>query len=583
MNQVSPLRFIDKVMFWMGMPFLLVMLGAIFLNQDQDALRSFLLFIGHSLLLLIMISEKKGRFENEKSQTKIFLAWLIFGFGIGCFLWNEVIGAIAGLIVAILAIKGNITTSSITFRLGIGWILNMYVSFTYPYGVVDQLIYLFSANIWEANAPNLGTVSIVLILILVFRAFQSGAKVTPVDSEGKEKKIVNSKGTNIRTGTMPVIYTIVAALILFIASLMMQDSENPFVHFLSNLFLYPFQLEFSKTLSVFITAAISTVVAFLIYCFSFLIIKTKLGFYMLGTFLAYIVYTAAWLYLKAISFSIQDIVSLESIILGILILLASIVLSVLVCFLHFTLTKDVYEDLFIPESKAYQKRMKNEQEQQEKNTIHVSVPDYTENLHFESKVSLISDPVAIENIRNGLEGVAQRINMNLTSDAATKLRLVSELFTKQISIHNKLSLEKMDQYSRIQSLYDKRYISEELYRLLSTIRKLGNTAVHEFGDDDRFNKNGLLKLHRQFLEHLSEWIPNDQNEASAAAVENDFEDEEDTEDEYEYDYDDVYEDDQEDDYEDENDEDEDEEEKKFRKRYSASLLLTKEIKEKMKF
>ena len=87
------------------MPFLLVMLGAMILDQDQDAQRSLFLFFGHSFLLLFMIGEKKWRLENEKSQTLIFFAWLLFGFGLACFLWNVVIGAIAGLIVAILAIK----------------------------------------------------------------------------------------------------------------------------------------------------------------------------------------------------------------------------------------------------------------------------------------------------------------------------------------------------------------------------------------------------------------------------------------------------------------------------------------------
>ena len=405
-DEGSSMRYFDKVLLGMGTPFLLVMLGAMFLDQDQDARRNLFLFFGHTFLLLSMLGEKKWRLENEKNQTLIFLAWLLFGFGLACLIWNVVMGAIVGLIVAILAIKWKFTTNSISFLLWTGWILNMYVSFTSPYGLIDKLIYLFSANIWQANASKLGLVTLVIILILA---------VIPITGAQKQ------------------------------------------------------------------------------------------------------------------------------------------------------------------------------QEQKKASPNNMTDPEFTEN---HNQVSLISDQEAIKNIHKGLEAVEQRLNLNLNTDAATKLRLVSELFTKQISIHNNLSLEKVDQYSRVQSLYDNEYISDELYRLLSTIRKLGNTAVHEFGDDDRFNKNGLLKLHRQFLEHLNEWVINDQNEVAAdSEYEHEFEYEEveykqadeeiDQEDEGEDDY---FDQEDEDDYFDQDDDDGiKEEDERTPQRYSNPMLLPKEKREKMKF
>ena len=109
--------------------------------------------------------------------------------------------------------------------------------------------------------------------------------------------------------------------------------------------------------------------------------------------------------------------------------------------------------------------------------------------------------------------------MDLTSDAAANLRKVSEFFTKQISIHNELDLETMDQFNRIKYLDEHNYISNELETLLSTIRRLGNRAAHEIGNEESFNKNGLLKLRRQFLDHLEEWVINEQNEVAASVDE----------------------------------------------------------------
>lgn len=431
-NQVSPLRSFDKVLFWMGMPFLLVLLGNVILNQEEDAMKSFWLFVGHSLLLLVMISEKKGRLENEKSQTRNFFAWLIFGFGIGCLLWNGIIGVIAGLILAIIATWWKMTTNSISFLLWTGWIMNMFISFTSPYQLMDQLIYLFSPNIWQANASKLGLVTLVFMLIMAVKVFRTAF-----------------------TGA--------------------QNSE------------------------------------------------------------AY-----------------QAKQRLEKI-------------------------------------KAHQRNMNENYQNKETRKR----PEKSQ------RKSHISDQEALKNIQKGLAKVEQLINMNLTSDAAANLRLVSELITKQISIHNRLSLEKMDQYSRIQSLYDQKYISEEFYQLLSTIRKLGNTAVHEFGDDDRFNKNGLLKLRRQLLEHLRDWGINNQNEVSST-VENDS-NQIDSKPEYDYkfEYEEEDDDDEIEDGSDAQDNDDDEkvdgsilqdnedgvedEQNNNPQQFTVSMILPKEKREKMKF
>ena len=418
---------------------------------------------------------------------------------------------------------------------------------------------------------------------------------------------MSSQEKQIKTGTKPAIYSIAAVFILFFASLMTQHSENPFVYFFANLYLFPFHLEFSKAFSVFIAAVISSVIAFPLYLFGFWDIKTKSRFYIVNTILAYVVYTGAWYFVKTMGFALKDIFSFESIIPGIVLLMASILFVYILCFLHFSMTKEIYETEFLEESEAYQanKRLENinahkrktheQQEKKKPSASNITAPEYTENRHM---IYRISDQEAINNLYKGLEKVEQLINMNLTSDAASNLRLVSEHFTKQISIHNELFLEKMDQYSRVQSLYEDNYISEELYNLLSTIRKLGNRAVHEFGDEERFNKNGLLKLRRQLLGHLEEWVINEQNEV-AASVDEHYDDEYEYDEDDEYEYDEYEYDEDDDDYDDDDEDDEyenvnqydnednefgvEDENKESPQRYSAPRLLTKEKKEKMKF
>lgn len=316
---------------------------------------------------------------------------------------------------------------------------------------------------------------------------------------------MNSREKKIRTGSKPVIYSIVAAFILLFASLIMQQSENPIAHFFANIYLFPFHLEFSKSFSVFIAAIISSIIALAFYSICSWNIKTKIGFYIVGTIVAYFVYTGVWYFVRTMGFALQDIFSIERIIPGIIFLLVSIFFGIILCSVHFSLTKEVYEGEFIEESEAYQadKRMENINNHKQ----------YPKLKKQQLKIHRISNQEAIDRLYKDLEKVEKLINMedlDLTLEATTNLRRIAETFTKQISIHNDLDLEKMVQYERVDYLYNQNYISNELYNVLTSIRKLGNRAAHE--DNDRFGKNGILKLRRQLLDHIKEWVVNDQNE-----------------------------------------------------------------------
>ena len=268
----------------------------------------------------------------------------------------------------------------------------------------------------------------------------------------------------------------------------------------------------------------------------------------------YIVYSGAWYLIKTMGFALKNIFSFESILWGIIMLLVSIILVFLLCFLNYCMTEVCF-------NKEQIENYSHEQQKKEKKKP------------TGNNISRISNQEAINRIYKVLEKVEPLINMDLKSEAAINLRKASEFFTKEISIHNQLGLEEMDYYSRVKFLHEQQHISYELYTLLSSIRRLGNRAAHELDDEENFSKNGLLKLHRQLLDHLSEWVKDDQNKV-VEAVNDDFDDGDG------YEYTDDYEYEEQDGFDD--DEDEFEDERKLKKS-AAFILLPREKREKMKF
>lgn len=135
-----------------------------------------------------------------------------------------------------------------------------------------------------------------------------------------------------------------------------------------------------------------------------------------------------------------------------------------------------------------------------------NMENYSQESSFKTKTG-ISNQEVIDNLYKGLEKVDQLLkmeNIELTAEAAVNLRRVSEIFTKEISNSNGLNLGGMDQRNRVQSLYDWNYISDELYKLLTTIRILGNEGAH--GSDNDLGKNGLLKLRHLLSNHVEDWV-----------------------------------------------------------------------------
>jgi len=301
---------------------------------------------------------------------------------------------------------------------------------------------------------------------------------------------MNSLEKNIRTGSKPVIYSIAAAFILFFASLIMQQTESPIANFFATIYLFPFHLEFSKSLSVFIAAIISTGIAFVFYCICSWNIKTKFGFYIVEIIIAYFVYTGAWYFVKTMGFAVQDIISVEKIIPGIIILLASIFFVCTLCTAHFLLTKEIYESEFIQESEAYQVDKRKIHEQQEKKKANAQLTKSKSNKITDKPSEAFAENEALgEKIRKNMKGVS--INQTLSFD--TNVMIKCPLLVKQLGDTHPIILSK-----QVFQELDKKKVDKEIganarmaMRTIESIQKRNGDIEIVPVDESFLKDNGL--------------------------------------------------------------------------------------------
>lgn len=310
---------------------------------------------------------------------------------------------------------------------------------------------------------------------------------------------MNSLDKKIRTGSKPVIYSIAAAFILLIAALIMQQTENPIANFVATIYLFPFHLEFSKSLSVLIAGIISAGIAFLLYCICSWNIKTKFGFYMVETIIAYVVYTGAWYFVKTMNFAVQDIAGGEKIIPGIIMLLVSIFFVLLLCGMHFALTKEVYESEFIEESEAYQaeKRLqninnhkRNRQEQQMKRKANVQSTKSEPHKKTDKTSGTFAENEKLgEKIRKNMKDIS--INQPLSFD--TNVMIKCPLLVKQLGKTHPIILSK-----QVFQELDKKKVDKEIganarmaMRTIESIQKRNGEIEIVPVDESFLNENGL--------------------------------------------------------------------------------------------
>lgn len=123
-------------------------------GKFDDAAEILAILIGFGLLIYAMNSEKMARLNKNIPSSKAWniVAWMIFGFGIGCFLLKSPIaGFITGLILAFVATKFKIYTGSLTTILVSAWIFNILEALGTSYMFMDKIILIYSPVSWMEN------------------------------------------------------------------------------------------------------------------------------------------------------------------------------------------------------------------------------------------------------------------------------------------------------------------------------------------------------------------------------------------------------------------------------------------------
>ena len=179
-------RALDKWLAVLGLPYLLILAGSIYLNRESAAQEVLAIFVGYSILLLLMLFEKKRRIENKDSgQVLKQVVWFLLGFGLGYLLLNNILALALGFIFTLIPMKLKMTTNVLTLILITGWVTNIIIAFTSDFGFFDKLIYLYSPIMWEENAVRL-TGFIALIVAAGAAAQYFSTSETEVD-EGRQE------------------------------------------------------------------------------------------------------------------------------------------------------------------------------------------------------------------------------------------------------------------------------------------------------------------------------------------------------------------------------------------------------------
>jgi flagellar basal body-associated protein FliL len=158
---VSWMRPLDKLLLWLGLPYVLTLAGAFFMNRDNPIVETAWFFGGYMVLMVMILGEKKKRRVKREYLSRNRLIWLLLGFGIGYFLLGILLGVIVALAFAFVAHKYKLNSTYPTAILTIGWCLNIKESFQTNLSLVDKLFSIYSTSIWRET-------SLLLLLIALF-------------------------------------------------------------------------------------------------------------------------------------------------------------------------------------------------------------------------------------------------------------------------------------------------------------------------------------------------------------------------------------------------------------------------------
>ncbi|AKO92543.1 hypothetical protein [Priestia filamentosa] len=164
---VSWMRPLDKVLLWLGLPYVLTLAAAFFMNRDNPINETAWFFVGYMVLMVMISGEKKKRRVKREYLSRNSAIWLLLGFGIGYFLLGILLGVIVGLAFAFVAHKYKVNSTYPTAILTIGWCLNIKEGFQTNLSLVDKLLSIYSTSIWRET-------SLLLLLVALFTLIIGG-------------------------------------------------------------------------------------------------------------------------------------------------------------------------------------------------------------------------------------------------------------------------------------------------------------------------------------------------------------------------------------------------------------------------
>jgi hypothetical protein len=157
----------------------------------------------------------------------------------------------------------------------------------------------------------------------------------------KEREVIGSK---------PVVYPVIAVLVLLFVNLIFQNSGSGIVKFLSNIYLFPVFLEFDSSLGSFIAGIVSCLIALILFVIVTEKISSKSGFYFWETIVSYFVCSGFWFFIETMILAIHEIGGKDEMIPWMVTLFLSFVAIIFTFSGFYFQSKEVYEDMFINHS-----------------------------------------------------------------------------------------------------------------------------------------------------------------------------------------------------------------------------------------
>lgn len=158
----------------------------IFAVTPGAAGKTFMIFLGHALVLKIARLEKEVRENKGEYLPQNYVAYLVFGLFIGG-LFNVFSAAIVAILFVTLAVIFKLNTNHITVAILAAWTINFVYSMFNIVGIFNTFVYMFTSNVWEYHAWKYFFISLAIMIIAAIASRKSATKEEEEEYEEEEE------------------------------------------------------------------------------------------------------------------------------------------------------------------------------------------------------------------------------------------------------------------------------------------------------------------------------------------------------------------------------------------------------------